>query len=105
MNRKKSSPHAFKRDQAPTSSTSLSRKKFSTKLSVWQTNLSKSNWTVVMLLLLAVVTRFYFLDNKPVHHDEAVNGWFVTQIQEKGYFAYSPENYHGPFLFYLFYVL
>ncbi len=41
------------------------------------------------------------LENKPIHHDEAVNAWWLTQISELGYFPYDPTNYHGPLYFYV----
>lgn len=53
------------------------------------------------LLLAALVTRFVFLDNKPIHFDEAINGWFVGRIRQIGYYDYDPNNYHGPLYFYL----
>lgn len=57
------------------------------------------------LLLAALVTRFVFLDNKPIHFDEAINGWFVNRIHQLGLYKYDPNNYHGPLYFYfLFWV-
>lgn len=67
--------------------------------------LNRNNFYFYFLVLLAAFTRFLFLDNKPIHHDEAINGWFVLQMQGTGFFTYNPENYHGPFLFYIFYFL
>ncbi len=61
-----------------------------------------TKYEIILLLVLASVLRFYFLDNKPPHHDEAINGWFVNKMWEDGFFNYDPTNYHGPFLFYLF---
>lgn len=57
------------------------------------------------LLAAAIVTRFVFLDNKPIHFDEAINGWFVGRIPEMGYYKYDPNNYHGPLYFYLLYLV
>lgn len=45
--------------------------------------------------------RFLLLENKPIHHDEAVNAWWLTQISELGFFPYDPTNYHGPLFFYV----
>jgi predicted membrane-bound mannosyltransferase len=45
--------------------------------------------------------RFYMLAEKPPHHDESINGWFILQMWKTGYFRYDPTNYHGPLLFYL----
>jgi uncharacterized protein (TIGR03663 family) len=54
------------------------------------------------ILLAAFFFRFSVLSLKPPHADEGVNGFFVGQIWESGYFSYDPSNYHGPLLFYLF---
>ncbi len=61
-----------------------------------------TKYEIILLLVIASILRFYFLDNKPPHHDEAINGWFVNKMWEDGFFNYDPTNYHGPFLFYLF---
>lgn len=55
----------------------------------------------IVFLAAAVVFRFAFLDNKPIHFDESINMWFVRKIWENGYFTYDPTNYHGPLYFYL----
>jgi uncharacterized protein (TIGR03663 family) len=38
---------------------------------------------------------------KPLHHDEGVNGFFLTNLMREGRYAYDPANYHGPTLYYL----
>jgi uncharacterized protein (TIGR03663 family) len=53
------------------------------------------------ILLLAFALRVYALDVKPLHHDEGVNGFFLTNLLRQGRYAYDPENYHGPTLYYL----
>jgi uncharacterized protein (TIGR03663 family) len=53
------------------------------------------------ILLLALALRLYALDMKPLHHDEGVNGFFLTNLLRQGRYAYDPENYHGPTLYYL----
>jgi uncharacterized protein (TIGR03663 family) len=53
------------------------------------------------ILLLALLLRVYALDMKPLHHDEGVNGFFLTNLLRQGRYAYDPENYHGPTLYYL----
>ncbi|WP_413288368.1 flippase activity-associated protein Agl23 [Bdellovibrio sp. HCB337] len=55
----------------------------------------------LLFLLVAALTRFLYLDNKPIHFDESINMWFVQRIWEDGFFKYDPTNYHGPLLFYL----
>jgi uncharacterized protein (TIGR03663 family) len=55
-------------------------------------------WLPILILALF---RFWDLGARPVHHDEAVNGWFVDGIFSRGYYSYDPQNYHGPFFFYV----
>jgi len=52
-------------------------------------------------LMILVLFRFWHLDARPIHHDEAVNGWFVDGLFSRGYYSYDPHNYHGPLYFYL----
>src|ERR1700689_3136157 len=59
------------------------------------------NWPLWGILLTAFLFRFLFLDWKPPHFDEGINGWFVDQLISKGYYPYDPTNYHGPFHFYV----
>lgn len=65
---------------------------------------SARRWQYNILFLIfigfLVSLRFLMLENKPIHHDEAVNAWWLTQISELGYFPYDPTNYHGPLFFY-----
>src|SRR3984893_13474765 len=58
----------------------------------------------VLILLLAAVVRLAFLDLKPPHFDEGINGWFCDQMSRTGYYSYDPTNYHGPFHFYVLFV-
>jgi len=55
----------------------------------------------LIFLLIAALTRFVLLDNKPIHFDESINMWFVERIWTDGFFRYDPTNYHGPMMFYL----
>ncbi len=59
---------------------------------------------IFLLVMLLTAFSFYYacLPLKPTHSDEGVNGFFVNQIWQNGFFAYDPTNYHGPLLFYLF---
>jgi uncharacterized protein (TIGR03663 family) len=57
-----------------------------------------------LILLLAAVVRFAYLDIKPPHFDEGINGWFCDQMRNSGYYAYDPTNYHGPLHFYVLFV-
>jgi uncharacterized protein (TIGR03663 family) len=50
---------------------------------------------------VAAFLRFYDLALKPFHHDEGVNGYFLTELVRKGTYQYDPANYHGPTLYYI----
>jgi uncharacterized protein (TIGR03663 family) len=54
-----------------------------------------------LILLTGVLVRLLFLDIKPPHFDEGINGWFCDQMRSKGFYAYDPTNYHGPLHFYV----
>ena len=58
-----------------------------------------------LILLVAVVTRLLFLNMKPAHFDEGVNGWFVDQMSHTGFYHYDPTNYHGPLHFYVLFLM
>ena len=61
---------------------------------VWQV-------AVVLVLAAAVLLRFVYLEINPLHHDEGVNGWFLTRLVRDGAYAYDPQNYHGPTLYFI----
>lgn len=65
--------------------------------------ISDRAWLVasVGILLLAAALRLYALELKPMHHDEGVNGFFLTTLVRQGIYKYDPANYHGPTLYYL----
>src|SRR5438094_2056751 len=50
---------------------------------------------------VAAFLRFFLLDLKPLHHDEGVNGYFLTNLVHDGVYKYDPANYHGPTLYYI----
>jgi len=50
---------------------------------------------------LAIILRFVGLGLRPLHHDEGVNGFFLTSLFRDGVYKYDPANYHGPTLYYL----
>lgn len=54
-----------------------------------------------IITTLAVFLRFYDLALKPLHHDEGVNGFFLTNLLRDGLYKYDPANYHGPTLYYI----
>src|SRR5215467_11931457 len=57
-------------------------------------------WIGAAILVGAAVLRYLFLDAKPLHHDEGVNGQFLTNLFRTGYYHYDPANFHGPTLYY-----
>lgn len=60
-----------------------------------------TRWTPWVILAVATFFRIFWLDIKPAHFDEGINGWFVDRIVEHGYYQYDPTNYHGPLHFYV----
>ena len=61
-------------------------------------------WIFAGILVLAFALRIAWLDLKPVHFDEGVNGWFVDQMTRQGYYHYDPTNFHGPLHFYALFI-
>jgi uncharacterized protein (TIGR03663 family) len=59
-------------------------------------------WTaVIYVAAAAMLLRFYNLPLKPLHHDEGVNGFFLTALVRPPHtYRYDPANYHGPTLYY-----
>jgi uncharacterized protein (TIGR03663 family) len=51
-------------------------------------------------LALAALLRFYWIEIKPLHHDEGVNSFFLLRLYREGHYEYNPKNYHGPTLYY-----
>lgn len=54
----------------------------------------------VAITAVAAFLRLYKLGLKPFHHDEGVNGFFMTRLIREHVYQYNPENYHGPSLYY-----
>ncbi len=54
-----------------------------------------------LITALAAFMRFFWLGLKPLHHDEGVNGFFLTTLFREGTYKYDPANYHGPTLYYI----
>ena len=53
-----------------------------------------------LILILAFILRFWQLDLKLLHHDEAIHSWFCYELLTKGSWMYDP-SYHGPFLYFV----
>jgi len=58
-------------------------------------------WSCLAILGVAALLRLLFLTQKPLHHDEGVNGLFLANLFRTGYYHYDPANYHGPTLYYI----
>ncbi len=60
-------------------------------------------WLIACSIItaLAAFVRFFWLELKPLHHDEGVNGFFLTTLFREGVYKYDPQNYHGPTLYYI----
>jgi hypothetical protein len=56
-------------------------------------------WGSLIILLAAALLRLILLTQKPLHHDEGVNGLFLVNLFRTGYYHYDPSNYHGPSLY------
>ncbi|RXE55881.1 glycosyl transferase [Methanoculleus taiwanensis] len=53
-----------------------------------------------LIFLVALGLRFYQLDLKLFHHDEAIHAWFSYRLLTEGIYTYDPM-YHGPLLYYV----
>ncbi|MEI7728696.1 MAG: flippase activity-associated protein Agl23 [Verrucomicrobiota bacterium] len=61
------------------------------------------NRRLLLLLLIALgalAFRLPRLDQRPLHNDEAINAFKLQTLWEKGQYAYDPDEYHGPALYY-----
>ncbi len=56
---------------------------------------------VLVFFFLAIGVRLALTGIRPLHHDEGVNGYFVSNIVEGRGWNYDPQNYHGPSFFYI----
>ncbi len=61
-------------------------------------------WIDTAIVLLALALRSAYIEMKPPHFDEGVNGWFVDQMTRTGFYHYDPGNFHGPLHFYALFV-
>jgi uncharacterized protein (TIGR03663 family) len=66
------------------------------------TQVSDRAWWIgcAIVLLVAALFRVLYLELKPLHHDEGVNGFFLLGLLRQGNYQYNPSNYHGPTLYY-----
>jgi uncharacterized protein (TIGR03663 family) len=56
---------------------------------------------ILLVLVVAAALRLPDLALKPLHHDEAVNGWLTLKLLWWGEYRYNPTHYHGPLLYYV----
>ena len=63
--------------------------------------LTRADIAALVILAVAMFLRGQDLSLRPFHHDEGVNGFFLTRLVREGVFKYDPSNYHGPTLYYL----
>ncbi len=61
----------------------------------------KEIWLIISIFLLAFFMRVTLLDLRPLHHDESVNEYFLSNLINNNNYKYNPDNYHGPFLYYV----
>lgn len=52
------------------------------------------------ILFLALYLRFYGIDARPMHCDEAVQAYRVGEMLAGKTFVYDPQDFHGPTLYY-----
>ncbi|MFL6200426.1 MAG: flippase activity-associated protein Agl23 [Thermoanaerobaculia bacterium] len=57
-------------------------------------------WPFWIAFAAALALRLLWLDVRPLHHDEGVNGWFLYRLLDGYRWDYDPEKFHGPFLYF-----
>ncbi len=57
-------------------------------------------WVYVVILLLAIFTRFYILGDRTMSHDESLHTKFSWDLYKNGVFQHTPLM-HGPILFHV----
>ena len=53
----------------------------------------------ILIVIIAVILRFLFLTERPMHHDESVHAYLAYWIYKYFSYTYDPA-FHGPFLYY-----
>ncbi len=54
---------------------------------------------MLALLLIAIITRFVFLDARPMDHDESIHAFLSYDLLKNQRYTYNPA-FHGPFLYF-----
>ncbi len=57
-------------------------------------------WVYVIILVLAIFTRFYVLGDRTMSHDESLHTKFSWDLYDRGIFQHTPLM-HGPVLFHM----
>lgn len=60
----------------------------------------RPRWPFWLAFGTGLVLRLLWLDLRPLHHDEGVNGWFLVRLLDGYRYEYDPERFHGPFLYF-----
>jgi predicted membrane-bound mannosyltransferase len=70
-------------------------------------NMDDQTWfrSAVAITAFAAFLRYFMLLLRPVHHDEGVNGWMLTNLLRDNKYQYDPSNYHGPTIYFIAYPL
>jgi len=70
-------------------------------------NMDDRTWfrSAVAITVFAAFLRYFMLLLRPVHHDEGVNGWMLTNLLRDNRYQYDPSNYHGPTIYFIAYPL
>ncbi|MCS7118824.1 MAG: TIGR03663 family protein [Archaeoglobaceae archaeon] len=56
---------------------------------------------LIALMIFAIITRFAFLEQRPMDHDESVHAWIsLKNVVESPSYSYDPA-FHGPFLYFV----
>ena len=63
--------------------------------------MKKESILIIVIIILAVISRLSFLDLRVLHHDEGVNYFFSQKIIAGEGYRYDSTNYHGPLYFFL----
>jgi uncharacterized protein (TIGR03663 family) len=103
MAKKKKAPKA--QAQAPAAAGPVEKRSGGAGLALPSFKIDDKTWMIsaAVITLISAVLRFAYLAMKPLHHDEGVNGYFLTNLVRDGVYRYDPSNYHGPTLYYLTY--
>jgi len=88
--------------KAPTSSRKSEYAAYLTKFRTDLLEMDDKTWFrwAAGVAALGTFLRLWDLLIRPVHHDEGVNGWFLTNLIRDNMYKYDPANYHGPSLYY-----